>query len=85
MLENVIQDMEFAHLMQTNIQNLIIHFFEKEHDILVNKVNDYLNTSFDNIISLQGPNSNLKINEFNLIKNFFKKINLKNSLSQVHL
>ncbi len=31
---------------------------------LVNFVNDYLNTSFDNIISLQGPNSNLKINEF---------------------
>ena len=32
MLENVIQDMEFAHLMQTNIQNLIIHFFEKEQN-----------------------------------------------------
>ncbi len=31
---------------------------------LVNFVNDYLKTSFDNIISLQGPNSNLKINEF---------------------
>ena len=32
MLENVIEDIEFARLMQTNIQNLIIHFFEKEQN-----------------------------------------------------
>ena len=32
MLENVIEDIEFARLMQTNIQYLIIHFFEKEQN-----------------------------------------------------
>ncbi|MFK5938772.1 MAG: hypothetical protein QM497_10310 [Sulfurimonas sp.] len=32
MLENVIEDIEFARLMQKNIQNLIIHFFEKEQN-----------------------------------------------------
>ena len=32
MLENVIEDIEFARLMQTNIQNLIVHFFEKEQN-----------------------------------------------------
>ena len=32
MLENVIEDKEFALLMQKNIQELIIHFFEKEQN-----------------------------------------------------
>ncbi len=32
MLKNVIQDTEFAKLMQNNIQDLIIHFFEKEQN-----------------------------------------------------
>ncbi len=32
MLDNVIEDKEFAHLMQKNIQELIIHFFEKEQN-----------------------------------------------------
>ena len=32
MLENVIEDIEFARLMQKNIQDLIIHFFEKEQN-----------------------------------------------------
>ena len=32
MLENVIEDSDFARLMQQNIQNLIIHFFEKEQN-----------------------------------------------------
>lgn len=30
MLENVIEDIDFARLMQKNIEDLIIHFFEKE-------------------------------------------------------
>jgi len=32
LLENVIADVEFARLMQTNIQNLIVYFFEKEQN-----------------------------------------------------
>ena len=32
MLENVIEDIEFTRLMQKNIQDLIIHFFEKEQN-----------------------------------------------------
>jgi len=32
LLENVIEDIEFAKLMQNNIQDLIIHFFEKEQN-----------------------------------------------------
>ncbi|SMP88473.1 hypothetical protein SAMN06313486_1131 [Epsilonproteobacteria bacterium SCGC AD-308-P11] len=32
MLENVIQDSDFASLMQKNIQELIIHFFSKEQN-----------------------------------------------------
>ena len=32
MLENVIEDKEFALLMQKNIQELIIHFFQKEQN-----------------------------------------------------
>ena len=32
MLENIIEDKEFALLMQKNIQELIIHFFEKEQN-----------------------------------------------------
>ena len=32
LLENVIEDKEFALLMQKNIQELIIHFFEKEQN-----------------------------------------------------
>ncbi len=32
MLENIIQDKEFALLMQKNIQDLIIHFFQKEQN-----------------------------------------------------
>ena len=32
MLENVIKDSDFAFLMQKNIQDLIIHFFEKEQN-----------------------------------------------------
>lgn len=32
MLENVINDQEFANLMKKNIQDLIIHFFEKEQN-----------------------------------------------------
>ena len=32
MLENVIQDSDFASLMQKNIQELMIHFFEKEQN-----------------------------------------------------
>ena len=32
MLENVIEDKEFALLMQKNLQELIIHFFEKEQN-----------------------------------------------------
>jgi len=32
LLENVIEDIEFARLMQKNIQDLIIHFFEKEQN-----------------------------------------------------
>ena len=32
MLENVINDKDFAILMQKNIQDLIIHFFEKEQN-----------------------------------------------------
>ncbi|MCD6190288.1 MAG: hypothetical protein J7K14_01955 [Sulfurimonas sp.] len=32
MLENIIEDKEFALLMQKNIQELIIHFFQKEQN-----------------------------------------------------
>jgi len=32
MLDNIIQDKDFAIVMQKNIQNLIIHFFEKEQN-----------------------------------------------------
>ena len=32
MLENIIEDREFALLMQKNIQELIIHFFQKEQN-----------------------------------------------------
>ena len=32
LLENVIEDKEFALLMQKNLQELIIHFFEKEQN-----------------------------------------------------
>jgi len=32
LLENIIEDKEFALLMQKNIQELIIHFFEKEQN-----------------------------------------------------
>lgn len=32
MLENIIEDKEFALLMQKNIQELIIHFFEQEQN-----------------------------------------------------
>lgn len=32
MLENVIEDKDFAALMQRNIQDLIIHFFQKEQN-----------------------------------------------------
>lgn len=32
MLENVIQDEDFAKVMQKNIQNLLIHFFDKEQN-----------------------------------------------------
>ena len=32
MLENIIEDREFALLMQKNIQELVIHFFEKEQN-----------------------------------------------------
>ena len=32
MLKNVIQDIDFARLMQRNIQDLVIHFFEKEQN-----------------------------------------------------
>lgn len=32
MLENIIHDSDFASLMQKNIQELILHFFEKEQN-----------------------------------------------------
>lgn len=32
MLENIIEDKEFALLMQKNIQDLIIHFFQREQN-----------------------------------------------------
>ena len=32
MLENVINDKEFAYLMQKNIQDLVIHLFEKDQN-----------------------------------------------------
>ena len=32
MLDNIIQDKEFALLMQKNLQELIIHFFQKEQN-----------------------------------------------------
>lgn len=32
MLESVINDKDFAYLMQKNIQDLVIHFFEKEQN-----------------------------------------------------
>ena len=32
MLDTVIEDRDFAILMQNNIQDLIIHFFDKEHN-----------------------------------------------------
>ena len=45
MLENVINDKDFAILMQKNIQDLIIHFFEKEQNFgILCKIEDI---SFD--------------------------------------
>ena len=32
MLENVIEDSDFARIMRKNIQDVIIHFFEKEQN-----------------------------------------------------
>ena len=32
MLDNVIEDIKFASVMQKNIQNLIVHFFDKEQN-----------------------------------------------------
>lgn len=32
MLDNIIEDKDFANLMQKNIQELIIHFFQKEQN-----------------------------------------------------
>ena len=32
MLENIIEDKEFSQLMQKSIQDLIVHFFEKEQN-----------------------------------------------------
>ena len=41
MLENIIEDKEFALLMQKNIQDLIIHFFEKEQNFgILCKINE---------------------------------------------
>ena len=45
MLENVIENSDFARLMQQNIQDLIIHFFEKEQNFgILCKIED---VSFD--------------------------------------
>ena len=45
MLENVIQDKEFARIMQKNIEDLLIHFFEKEQNFgILCKIED---VSFD--------------------------------------
>lgn len=45
MLETVIEDIDFAQLMQRNIQDLIIHFFEKEQNFgILCKIED---ASFD--------------------------------------
>ena len=41
MLESVINDKEFAYLMQKNIQDIIIHFFEKEQNFgILCKIDD---------------------------------------------
>lgn len=41
MLESVINDKNFAYLMQKNIQDLIIHFFEKEQNFgILCKIDD---------------------------------------------
>lgn len=41
MLDNVIEDKQFADLMQKNIQELIIHFFQKEQNFgILCKVED---------------------------------------------
>ena len=32
MLDNVIEDIDFANLMKKNIQDIVIHFFEKEQN-----------------------------------------------------
>ncbi len=32
MLDNIIKDTKFASLMKSNIQNMIVHFFEKEQN-----------------------------------------------------
>lgn len=41
MLESVINDKDFAYLMQRNIQDIIIHFFEKEQNFgILCKIDD---------------------------------------------
>ena len=41
MLENVINDKDFSKLMQNNIQNMIIHLFEKEQNFgILCKIDD---------------------------------------------
>ena len=48
MLETVIEDIDFAQLMQKNIQDLIIHFFEKEQNFgILCKVEE---VSFDPVL-----------------------------------
>ena len=51
LLDNIIQDKDFAIVMQKNIQNLIIHFFEKEQNFgILCKIE---NVSFDPILPLE--------------------------------
>jgi len=41
MLDNIINDKDFAVVMQKNIQNLVIHFFEKEQNFgILCKIDD---------------------------------------------
>ena len=48
MLENVINDQDFAYVMQNNIQDLIIHLFEKEQNFgVLCKIKD---VSFDPVL-----------------------------------
>ena len=48
MLENIIKDKEFALLMQKNIQDLLIHFFNKEQNFgILCSISD---TSFDPLL-----------------------------------